>query len=243
MIKKLRTKLSDKKISLQNKYFVNSFSPIFYDEKLISYSGGDSPSKVAISDHLCNLFTDIMISKAKLIVELGTRGGDSTKTILSVADYLDARVLSVDINPCGEIGLDQNLLKRWEFVEADDIVFGNEKFVPWCQKNDCVPEIDALFIDTSHEYEHTVEELQVWLKFVPVGGIVMFHDTNMGDYYTRMNNYMKMGWDNQRGVIRAIEEYLGREYDETKQFVDFTQNWLVRHHPYSSGYTFMKRMN
>ena len=230
------------KIRIQNRFFVNSYSPIFYDEKLIRYSGTNLPDKAAISDHLCSLFSDLIVSESRLIVELGTRGGSSTRAILAAADYLDARVLSIDIDPCGEIGLEPAACRRWEFIQCDDVAFGKERFVPWCRENDVDPTIDALFIDTSHEYAHTVEELAVWMDYVPVGGIVMFHDTNMGVRYERMNNYMRGGWDNQRGVIRAIEEYFGRDYDESKQFVDIARNWLIRHQPYSSGFTYMKRL-
>ena len=71
--------------------------------------------------------------------------------------------------------------------------------------------------------------------------MAIFHDTNMRNVYRRMDNTIGIGWDNSRGVIRAIEEFLGREYDETRFFVDVTDEWLICHHPHLSGLSYMKR--
>ncbi len=43
-------------------------------------------------------------------------------------------------------------------------------------------------------------------------------------------------------VIRAIEDFVGVHFDETSAFVAVTDDWFIRHHPYSSGLTFMKRL-
>jgi hypothetical protein len=48
--------------------------------------------------------------------------------------------------------------------------------------------------------------------------------------------------DNQRGVIRAIEEYLGVTIDENKDFSDQFGDWMVRHWPNCNGLTIMDRI-
>lgn len=225
-----------------NKIVGNGFRSVFYDKVLIECSGRESPSRLAIGDHICAIFSDLIAREPSLIVELGTRGGESTRAILAAAQHVGARVLSIDIDPRPEFALPERCEKAWEFVQADDVEFGENQFEPWCRANGLLPQADALFIDTSHEYEHTRREIEIWFRFVPKNGIVMFHDTNMGNLYRRMDNTVALGWNNTRGVMRALEQYLGREYDETKAFVDVTDNWLVRHQPYSSGLTFMKRL-
>ena len=40
-------------------------------------------------------------------------------------------------------------------------------------------EVDVLFLDTSHEYEHTLAELRAYMPRVANGGIALFHDTNL----------------------------------------------------------------
>lgn len=37
-------------------------------------------------------------------------------------------------------------------------------------------QIDLLFIDGDHSYNGVKADIQAWIKFVPVGGIVAFHD-------------------------------------------------------------------
>jgi len=184
-----------------------------------------------------------LIAKPGLIVELGTRGAESTKAILAASSFYSAVLLSIDINPCDDIELPQNIQYNWEFIQADDVEFGSKNFISWCKFKGLDPVIDVLFIDTSHEYEHTKNEIGVWFQYLSKNGGVLFHDTNMGKIYRRLDNSLGLGWDNNRGVMKAIEEYLGKTFDETKSFVDVEQDWLIRHYPYSSGLTLMNKLN
>jgi hypothetical protein len=71
---------------------------------------------------------------------------------------------------------------------------------------------------------------------------MIFHDTNMGEgIYRRRDGTFGDGWDNQRGVIKAIEEFLGTEYNEHASFVDIARGWIVSHDPYCNGLTVMLR--
>ncbi len=230
-------------IRLYNKLFRNGFRSVFYDRRLIDCSGHDRPFTTAIGDHICTLFSDIVLSKPKFIVELGTRGGQSTQACLAAASYCGARVLSIDINPCDGIDVPEAYRDAWEFECADDIAFARDRFAAWCQTRGIEGGIDLLFIDTSHEYEHTVKEIEAWFPFLSERGMVVFHDTNMRPVYRRLDNSVGTTCDNQRGVMRAVEEYLGKQFDETKVFVDVVKGWLVRHHPYSSGLTLLRRMD
>ncbi len=201
---------------------------------------GYRPSRTDISDHLSTLFFTALAQNARLIVELGTRGGESTRTLLAAASLLDAHVLSVDIENCSSLDLPHD--EHWSFVEADDVSFGRSGFLEWCAAEGAAPEIDLLFIDTSHEYEHTVEELDVWLPHLAENGVAVFHDTNMREgVYVRMDGTVGHGWDNERGVIRAIEERLGASFDENRHFADVAGEFLVIHYPHCNGLTLLKR--
>ncbi len=194
----------------------------------------------AMSDHLNTLFWHVMEASPDYIVELGTRGGDSTRVLLEAADKLDIKVLSIDINDCGEIDVPHR--ERWEFVQSDDVGFGEQGFPRWCEGNGLSQQAKFIYIDTSHLYEHTCKEIAVWSKHLADGGVMVFHDTNMRKVYGRLDGSAGFGWDNQRGVIRALEEFLGRSYDQNTFFTDIAGGYLVRHYPNCSGMTVLKKM-
>jgi hypothetical protein len=58
----------------------------------------------------------------------------------------------------------------------------------------------------------------------------------------RRDGCFQLSWDNQRGVIRAIEDYLGVSIDESKPFSDQIGDWMVRHWPNCNGLTIMDRI-
>ena len=49
-----------------------------------------------VSDHLSRLYSEAMLIRPKLIVELGTRGGESTLALLVAAQRSEAVLVSVD---------------------------------------------------------------------------------------------------------------------------------------------------
>lgn len=193
-----------------------------------------------ITDHLPVIFSEAIKSRPSLMVELGTRGGDSTKVLLRAASITMAKMLSVDIEDCSHVVNDSFFKDNWRFVQADDVVFAGE-FKNWCLKNGFPASIDLLFIDTSHEYEHTIREINAWFPLLSARCKVILHDTNMRRYFKHKSGRIVLGWDNKRGVIRAIEETLGRSYNEAVPFIDLHEDWLIEHHPHSNGLTILTR--
>lgn len=190
-----------------------------------------------ISDHLVPLYLETLELEPKLIVELGVRGGESTFVFERVARRTGASLVSVDLEDCSQ-AIDY---PKWNFVRSDDIEFAR-RFPDWCREKSLPPQIDALFIDTSHVYEHTLQEMKSWLPLVGPRGKVFFHDSNQRRLYWRKNGTVGLGWWNERGVIRAIEDYFGRRFDERRDFVDAAQGWLIRHTAACSGLTILRRI-
>ena len=190
-----------------------------------------------IADHLVAIYAEALEVHPGLIVELGTRGGESTAVFLRVADRCGSVVVSVDIaERPGHIGSD-----RWYFVRRDDVAFASE-FPEWIRERGREPAIDVLFVDTSHKYEHTRDEIRSWIPYLSACGKVLFHDTNLRRWYRRRNWTVGHGWPNRRGVIRAIEEFLGVQIDERQAFTAVVGDWVVRHTPTCNGLTVLERL-
>jgi len=219
------------------------YSQRYYQEQLRTCLAG-SKVRSDISDHLGVLFSETVLTRPRLIVELGTRGGESTRALIAAATVCDAKMLSVDIDPAPPLEVPGR--ERWFFVQSDDVSFGREPdgFESWCAEHELAPEADVIFIDTSHLYQHTRDEIAVWAQRLSPSGVLLFHDTNMQTGLAgRLDGSVAYnGWDNQRGVIRAIEEFLGRNYDEQSFFVDIARGFLVTHRPNCSGFTALRRL-
>lgn len=103
-----------------------------------------------------------------VIAELGTRTGESTSALLAGAAASGGHVWSVDIGPStgqwGHTGM-------WSFLSADDMSEEASAFIP--------DELDVLFIDTSHRYEHTLAELRRFGERVRPGGMILMHDVEL----------------------------------------------------------------
>src|SRR5579884_475997 len=189
-------------------------------------------TRTDISDHLVTLFVESLAVRPRLIVELGVRGGESTFALERVARLCGSRLVSVDLEDCSSV----STYERRDFIKSDDIAFARS-FAEYCEKRSIAPEIDVLFVDTSHLFEHTVQEIEHWFPFLSRDAVVFFHDTNLKDFYVRRDGSMGIGWDNRRGVIAAIERYLQRPFDERRDFVDVAGGWLVRNHAQCAGLT------
>jgi len=189
-----------------------------------------------ISDHLETIFTESLAVNPKLIVELGVRGGESTYVFQRVAKICGSKLVSVDIEDCEEVITGDVS----EFVKADDIEFAG-RFAEWCGARGHAPVIDVLFVDTSHLYEHTLDELNHWLPFLAPRSKAIFHDSNLRPVYARRDGTLGETWDNNRAVIRALETFFETGFDESRDFVDYRKGWLIRHQATCNGLTILER--
>jgi predicted O-methyltransferase YrrM len=120
-----------------------------------------------IRDHL-----DFIYDRARgrrVIAELGVRNGHSTCALLAAIEVTGSGELwSVDVNP-PQVPEIWRALPYWHFLQADDITPAARDWVP--------AGLDLLFIDTSHEQDHTLAELTAYAPRVRPGGIILAHDT------------------------------------------------------------------
>jgi hypothetical protein len=70
---------------------------------------------------------------------------------------------------------------------------------------------------------------------------VIFHDTNLGRIYFREDMSMGFGYNNRRGVIRTLETYFSKPFDERRDFTDFGRGWLIRHYSHCNGLMVLER--
>jgi predicted O-methyltransferase YrrM len=197
-----------------------------------------SNSQTDISDHLETLFVESLRARPKLIVELGVGPGESTFVLERVAKLSGARLVSVDIKP--ERARASSWVD-WLFVCGDDVEFA-QKFKNWAADKNINPSVDVLFIDTSHEYEHTVKELKHWLPLLSDRGKVFLHDTNTRLIYHRRDHSIGLAPDTQRGVARALENFFGISFNERKDFIRFHANWLIIHYANCNGFTILEKL-
>lgn len=190
-----------------------------------------------MSDHLVTLFYEAIAARPKLIVELGVRGGESTFVLERVARLRGATLISVDLDDCSRV----SSYEGWKFIRSDDVEFAR-RFKEYCAENGIEPRIDVLFIDSSHLFEHTVQEVEHWFPLLAERAKAIFHDTNLKEVYFHKDGTPRKGWDNERGVIAALERYFGRTFNEEQAFVENVDGWLIKHHPYCSGFTVLEKI-
>ena len=130
-----------------------------------------------ITEYLPFLYEQARSREGVRVLEFGTRKGNSTLAFLAGAEESGGHVWSNDI---GNVALDpEGMLPwarhpLWTFTCGDDMDPAVQAQLP--------PQCDVLFIDTSHEYKHTLAELRAYMPRLTPGGVALFHDTHVYDW-------------------------------------------------------------
>ena len=203
----------------------------------VSYLGANPKSD--ISEHLNLLYFYLHSAKPRNILELGTRGGESTKVLEKYCRDMNIVGKSFDLDAAPDWLMNS---KNWKHFEGDDIHLGATltSTQMWPDGSEFT-HLDFIFLDTSHEYSHTKEELEIYVPLLKNGiGAIAFHDTNLTSSPTiRLDGTVGFGWDNKRGVARAIEEYFGFKFVEESLQVQSISNgeFLFYHQPWCNGFS------
>jgi len=141
-----------------------------------------------IQAHLVRLyyFTVQIPVKEKVVVELGVRWGTSTVAFIAAVNDSGGHLYSIDIDDCPGVRKLYEGKSNWTFIKGDDMAIVKGWKEP----------IDHLFIDTSHTFDHTLNELREWGKWVKSGGIITLHDlyaldSEKGEVWDAIEQYMK----------------------------------------------------
>lgn len=195
----------------------------------------------AITEHLNRLY-ELASSSTGLILELGTNAGGSTRAFLAGSK---GKVISIDIQDFSNAvhDLPKARKENWNFICGPDVdvaVRLRDEIARLGWDDD----VDILFIDTTHEYEHTFQELKAYIPFLNSRSKIVLHDSNLAVVYRRKDGSFGFGFDNKRGVARAVEAYFNITFDEKRPYLNEVVNSLVIDHtPYSCGLTVISSLN
>lgn len=139
-------------------------------------------NKTDICEHLKELYDITVNLNSDVVVELGVRGGESTHALLAACNKTGGHLFSIDISPCAEICQKFETELNWTFIQGDDIEISNHWGKP----------IDHLFIDTTHTYDQTLKELELWTKHIKSNGCITLHDTLLEEF----------------GVLDAVNDFI-----------------------------------
>lgn len=108
------------------------------------------------------------------VVDLGAGSGTTALSVFAVRPLGTVNITTVEhsaasLNSTGVVVANVGRMADWNPILDDTI-----DAAPWY-----LAPIDLLMIDTSHEYDQTVAEIEAWLP--KVTGIVWFHDY-LGEY-------------------------------------------------------------
>ena len=203
-----------------------------------------------ISSHLPALFVYAYANNPGIIVEAGVALGNSSRTFNRVAQLLDIKLLGIDRSKA--TSFTYKPFRNGIFLTMNDLKFG-EYYAKSAYKS--IP-LKVIFIDTSHEYKHSMDEIAHFVPLLADGGMMMFHDANVTpliiegrEGWWRINNtFEKMHPllpSNPHGVAPAIRDSFGIDFDETcYQNFFFNKDgieWHFVHYPFCNGLTVLKK--
>lgn len=164
------------------------------------------PNGLGDSDHhLVTIFGLALQIRAKKMLELGVRWGDTSEPMVCAASILNGHLTAVDIEQTRWICPD-GLKPYYTFVKSEAISF-LEKEV---EKN---AYYDLIYIDDWHAYEHVKKELELVDKLTDKKSIIILHDlmafgdTNghPAEYHLPMDSPVGGEWSSG-GPTRAVFE-------------------------------------
>lgn len=147
-----------------------------------------------IHEHLPTLVDLVVEHDCQHVIELGTCTGNSTVAFLYALEQTGGSLVSVDLETAPEIGEHPH----WTFLQGDDTdpqVFAQ------------LDVADLIFIDTSHGYRHTLQELYLYSHLVRRPGLMVLHDTELEH---PIGEPLKPSYP----VKRAVEEFCASEQYE-----------------------------
>lgn len=157
--------------------------------------GGDTTDQ-----HLLTFFAVAVGMRAKTVLELGVRDGNSTLPWIMAMQETGGMVTSVDLEQtrwqcpagCGPY---------WEFVQSDAIKFLQDRVAEGRT-------YDIIYVDDWHAYRHVRQELELINHLTTASGLVFIHDLmydhSQPRYHTELDT-KDAQWA-EGGPYRAVAE-------------------------------------
>jgi len=149
--------------------------------------------------HIMTLFSLVLSTKSKNILELGVRSGVTTLPLLEAAKLTGGHVISVDVNDT-EFRCPPELSEHWTFIKMDALEYlkNYENNKPF----------DFIYVDDWHSYDHVKKELEYIDKYVSPKTVITLHDLMYGNtcphYHSDLTQ--KDGQWANGGPYRAVAE-------------------------------------
>jgi cephalosporin hydroxylase len=141
---------------------------------------------------LCEADVDLIretvakLPSESIVVDLGV--GFGTTSLSVVAERQDVRLVSID---CQEANLDyvQNVLSKanapmakWHGIQADSAFRSGEVIIQHGMVfRPTLTDVALVIVDTTHKFDDTRAEIELWLPKLMMGGYMLFHDYDAKD--------------------------------------------------------------
>jgi predicted O-methyltransferase YrrM len=142
---------------------------------------------------------------------------------------IPGRIVSVDIDQHMT-----NYTRSWidraglSDIATAEVLDSGDPFAAWQVEDKLGGSPELLFVDSSHQYRHTLEEMDLWSQFVKPGGFICLHDVSAFSSYQDANG---LG-----GVPAALREWLPRNPNVAGLAIDPGATDLARFHAASPVY-------
>lgn len=150
----------------------------------------------------------IMGSNISHIVQLGHNSGYSTLLIGFMLRKMNSKnsfiTIDIDKTACDVTQKWVDKAKLTEYVRIENGDSADSKF-PILTKDFFSDGPKLIFIDSSHQYEHTLMELDLWYESLQKGGIIILHDSS--DFASSYD------FTGKGGVTKAYEEWVSNKQD------------------------------
>ena len=215
------------------------YNALSHYKELLSHS---NITNTDFSSHIPVLFAHAVLQNPSIMIESGIRWGNgSTISFSRALNVLDAYLIGLDIDNCSK---HYNELHNAQFIQMSDVLFP-AYFKTMHLKNDTV---DLVFIDTSHQYEHTLQEIDAFSEILSDNGVFIFHDSNVAiPRPVRINGTVcPTGMGNPKGVTDGLKTYFGFSFDEGTYINVYVEKagylWNIINYPYCYGLAVAKRI-
>ncbi|OUX36272.1 MAG: hypothetical protein CBE33_06090 [Candidatus Pelagibacter sp. TMED273] len=146
-------------------------------------------------NHL-RIMVDFLKSKNKPnILELGVERGASTTAFCIIAEEIDGKVYSVDINNCNDAVTSNN----WRFIQSNDL---NHNFILDNFKELKNNGIDLIYIDSYHENYHVLKLLNIWFKYLKKNGAIFVDDVESLPFRKKKDPWNSIVYDQTKETVR-----------------------------------------